>query len=142
MTRREVVELIRAYGNSEQYIDKISEEMQRLKSDIEGMRELTAVTYSDMPKGSGTGDPTAQAAQYIIDAYDKRLKELKQRIEAILQNKALAEELLGRLNANEYKVIEARYINGVKWDYVPGTVYLSRSTCFYYKKKAFEKMCK
>ena len=142
MTRREVVELIRAYGKSEQYINDINEEMTRLKSDIESMRELTAVTYSDMPKGSGTGDPTAQAAAYIIDVYEKRLKELKERIEVILNKKMLTEELLGRLNANEYKVIEARYINGIKWDYIPGVVYLSRSNCFYCKKKAFEKMCK
>jgi DNA-directed RNA polymerase specialized sigma subunit len=142
MTRKEVVELIRAYGKSEQYINDINEEMTRLKSDIESMRELTAVTYSDMPKGSGTGDPTAQAAAYIIDVYEKRLKQLKERIEVILNKKMLTEELLGRLNANEYKVIEARYINGIKWDYIPGVVYLSRSNCFYCKKKAFEKMCK
>ena len=142
MNKKEVIELICEYGDYEKYIKAIEEEMDALNADIDGMRELTAVTYSDMPKGSGTGDPTAQAAAYIIDVYEKRLCKLKRNVERIMRNKETTEELLGRLNANERKVIEARYIEGLKWDYIPGVVYLSRSTCFDCKKSAFKKMCK
>lgn len=142
MNKKEVIELICEYGDREKYIKAIEDEMAALKDDIEGMRELTAVTYSDMPKGNRTGDPTAQAASYIIDVYEQRIKKLEKNVERIIKNKEIVEELLSRLNTNERKVIEARYIKGIKWDYIPGVVFLSRSNCFYCKKKAFDKMCK
>ena len=142
MNKREVIELICEYGSGDKYIRAIEEEIAVFKEDIISLRELTAVQYSDMPKGNSNGDPTAKAAAYIVDVYEKRIKKLEAKVQQILKNKDTVEELLGRLNVNERKVIEARYIAGLKWDYIPGVVFLSRSTCFNCKKSAFKKMCR
>ncbi len=141
MERREVIDLICEYGSHDSYIREIRKEQRALEEDIKSMRELKAVTYSDMPKGSSVDDPTARAAVKIIDIYEKRIDELERNILSIMERKAKAEELLSRLTESERKVIEARYIKGIKWDHVPQRVYLSRRSCFYHRKRAIEKMC-
>lgn len=140
--RSEVIELICEYGNSKDYIKKIHSEMDLLKADIEAMRQLSAVNYDGMPKGSTTSDPTAKAATYIVDVYESRIETLKGNVERIMRRKALAEELLDRLTDDERKVIEERYIKGTRWDFIPGILHFERTWCFELRKRALKKMCK
>lgn len=140
--RDDVIKLICEYGNSENYIKDIHKEMELLNADIEAMRQLSAVNYDGMPKGNKTSDPTAQAATYIVDVYENRIKKLKGNVEKIIKNKMLAEELLDRLTEDERKVIIERYVNGTRWDYIPGVLHFDRSWCFVLRKRALKKMCR
>lgn len=141
MTEKEAIGLIRAYSSSKKVIESIHKEIEEYKKDIESMRQLTAVRYDGMPHGTGTSDPTAKAAAEIVDLYDKRIAELKERVRIILDNNRRVEEMLGTLSRDERRVITARYIDGIRWDFIPGRVHISRRQCFWLKKKAFEKIC-
>ena len=141
MTEKEALGLIRAYSGSKRVIENIHKEIEEYKKDIESMRQLTAVRYDGMPHGTGTSDPTAKAAAEIVDLYDKRITELRERVQVILDNNRRVEEMLGTLSRDERRVITARYIDGIRWDYIPGRVHISRMQCFRLKNKAMKKMC-
>ena len=141
MTEREVISLIRAYSGSKRVVNSIHKEIEDYKKDIEDMRQLTAVRYDGMPHGSGTSDPTAKAAAEIVDLYDKRISQLRERIGVILDNNRRVEEMLDTLSRDERRVITARYIEGIRWDYIPGRIHISRRNCFRLKASAFKKIC-
>ncbi len=142
MKREEVVELLFNYGKHEDYLKAISLEMDALKEEIEHYRELTAVQYTGMPKTGGASDPTGEAASYIKDKLEGRLKKLKVNVDEIIKQKEFVEELLNRLTIDERKVIEERYIKGTRWDLIPKILHFERSWCFALRKKAIKKMCK
>lgn len=141
MTEKEAIRLIRAYSDRQGALRDIHNEIQVLKRDIEYMRQLTAVQCDGMPHGTGTSDPTAKAAAEIVDLYDKRIAELKERVCIILDNNRKVEDMLNVLGRDERRVITARYIDGIRWDYIPGRVHISRAWCFRLKARAMKKMC-
>ena len=141
MTEKEVISLIRAYSGSKRVVNSIHKEIEDYKKDIEDMRQLTAVRYDGMPHGSGTSAPTAKAAPEIVDLYDKRITELRERVQVILDNNRRVEEMLGTLSRDERRVITARYIDGIRWDYIPGRLNISRRHCFRLEKRALQKIC-
>lgn len=141
MTEKEAISLIRAYSGSKKVIESIHIEIEDYKKDIDDMRQLTAVRYDGMPHGTGTSDPTAKAAAEIVDLYDKRIRELRERVQVILDNNRRVEEMLGTLSRDERRVITARYIEGIRWDYIPGRIHISRAWCFRLKTRAMKKMC-
>lgn len=141
MTEKEAIGLIRAYSGSKRVIESIHKEIEEYKRDIESMRQLTAVRYDGMPHGTATSDPTAKAAAEIVDLYDKRIAELRERVQVILDNNRRVEDMLSVLSRDERRVITARYIDGIRWDFIPGRVHISRMQCFRLKNKAMKKMC-
>jgi len=140
MTEKEIRQILFGYKNHGLRLRDLKDEMAQVKSDIERFRSLSAVRLDGMPKGYDTGDPTGEAAAYIVDVYEKRLNELKDRARAELENKQKAEKLLSVLDETERKVVVARYIKGIRWDHMSAHVFLSRRSCFYYRKRAMEKM--
>ena len=140
MTEKEIRQVLFEYKNHGVRMRDLKDEMAQVRSDIERFRTLSAVRLDGMPKGYDVGDPTGEAAAYIVDVYEKRLKELKDRVRKELENKAVAEKLLSVLDETERKVIVCRYIKGIRWDHMGAYVFLSRRSCFYYKKRAMEKM--
>lgn len=141
MTKKDIIELLCECGNSEKYIKDIYSEMSLLLNDIENMRQITAVNYDGMPKGNKTSNPTAEAATYIVDVYNERVKQLKENVDGIMERKKLCEEMLKRLTDDERKVITERYINGTRWDFIPGILHFDRSWCFVLRKRALKKLC-
>lgn len=141
MTEKEAIGLIRAYSGSKRVIESIHKEIEEYKKDIESMRQLTAVRYDGMPHGTGTSDPTAKAATEIVDLYDKRISELKERVRIILDNNRKTEDMLSVLSRDERRVIKARYIDGIRWDFIPGRLNISRRHCFRLEKRALQKIC-
>lgn len=105
------------------------------------MRQLTAVQCDGMPRGTGTSDPTAKAAAEIVDLYDKRISELNGRVRTIMDNRRLVEQMLDMLSRDERRVITARYIDNIRWDYIPGRINISRAWCFKLEKRALKKIC-
>ena len=140
MTEKEIRQVLFEYKNHGMRMRDIKDEIAQVKSDIERFRTLSAVRIDGMPKGYDVGDPTGEAAAYIVDVYEKRLEELRERAKRELLNKERAERLLGVLDETERKVIVARYIKGIRWDHMSAYVFLSRRSCFYYRKRAMEKM--
>ena len=140
MTEKEIRKVLFEYRNYAMRLRELKDEMAQVKSDIERFRSLSAVRLDGMPKGYDTGDPTGEAAAYIVDVYEKRLGELKEKVRAEMENKKMAERLLSVLDETERKVVIARYIKGIMWDHMGAYVYLSRRSCFNYRKRAMEKM--
>lgn len=141
MTEKEAIRLIRAYSDRQGALRDIHNEIQALKRDIEYMRQLTAVQCDGMPHGTGTSDPTARQAIEIADIYDKRIAELNGRVRTIMDNRRLVEQMLDILSRDERRVIIARYIDNIRWDYIPGRINISRTWCFKLKKRALKKIC-
>ena len=141
MTEKEAIRLIRAYSDRHGALRDIHNEIQTLKRDIEYMRQLTAVQCDGMPHGTGTSDPTARQAIEIADIYDKRIAELNGRVRTIMDNRRLVEQMLDILSRDERRVITARYIDNIRWDYIPGRINISRAWCFKLKKRALKKIC-
>lgn len=141
MTEKEAIRLIRAYSDRQGALRDIHNEIQALKRDIEYMRQLTAVQCDGMPRGTGTSDPTAKAAAEIVDLYDKRIAELNGRVRTIMDNRRLVEQMLDMLSRDERRVITARYIDNIRWDYIPGRINISRAWCFKLEKRALKKIC-
>ena len=52
----------------------IQEEIKGLKIAEQSLREINAVQYSDMPKGTGSSDRTAEHVCKIIDLYENRIQ--------------------------------------------------------------------
>lgn len=105
------------------------------------MRQLTAVQCDGMPHGTGTSDPTARQAIEIADIYVKRIAELNGRVRTIMDNRRLVEQMLDILSRDERRVITARYIDNIRWDYIPGRINISRAWCFKLEKRALKKIC-
>ena len=141
MAEKEAIRLIRAYSDLQGALRDIHNEIQALKRDIEYMRQLTAVQRDGMPHGTGTSDPTARQAIEIADIYDKRIAELNGRVRMIMDNRRLVEQMLDILSRDERRVITARYIDNIRWDYIPGKVHISRRNCFRLEEKALKKIC-
>lgn len=141
MTEKEAIRLIRDYSDRQGALRDIHNEIQALKRDIEYMRQLTAVQCDGMPHGTGTSDPTARQAIEIADIYDKRIAELNGRVRTIMDNRRLVEQMLDMLSRDERRVITARYIDNIRWDYIPGRINISRAWCFKLEKRALKKIC-
>ena len=141
MTEKEAIRLIRVYSDLPGTLRDINNEIQALKRDIEYMRQLTAVQCDGMPHGTGTSDPTARQAIEIADIYDRRIAELNGRVRMIMDNRRLVDQMLDTLSRDERRVITARYIDNIRWDYIPGRINISRTWCFKLEKRALKKIC-
>ena len=140
MTKKEVREILFEYKNYALRRRELNDEIGQIRGDIDRLRSLVAVKYDGMPRGSGVGDPTGEAAVHIMDIYEKRIGLLKEKMEALDGRRLMAERLLNVLDETERKVIVARYIKGIRWDHIPAQVYLCRRSCFNYRDRAMEKM--
>lgn len=89
-----------------------------------------------MPRGTAVSDPTYQKAQKIIDKFEARIKYLLNEKDKTMDEQQRVTDLLRELNPDEREVITARYIEGNKWDYIPGVLYsrtqikVDRRQCF------------
>ncbi len=73
MTKKEVREILFEYKNYGIRRRELNDEIGQIRSDIDRLRSLVAVSFDGMPKGSGVGDPTGEAAAHIMDIYEKRI---------------------------------------------------------------------
>ena len=139
----EVKKLMREYAEAENMILDIQEEIKGLKIAEQSLREINAVQYSGMPKGTGSSDRTAEHVCKIIDLYENRiLNELLPRIKSIQKKKDMVYLMLQDLDENERKVMEERYVKKTKWDFIPGRINYSRRQCLRFHNSGMEKLCK
>lgn len=141
MTFNEMKDLLLNYPTMTEKIHGIKKEIDEINAGIEALRESTkTIIITDMPKGGGISDDTYNRVQKIVDEYEKRLNKLTDDLERWLSKQTKTTDLLRDLTPDEYKVIEARYIDGIKWDFVPGRIAYSRKQCFRLHDTAINKM--
>lgn len=140
MTFKDMKKMLLRYPAMTEKVNGIKREMELTRDSIVVLREGKAVVIDGMPHGYTVSDSTCQKVEKIMDIYEKRMNELCDEVEEIIGDQQRVTDLLRWLDPDEYRVIKARYIDGIKWDYIPGEIYISRKQCFRIHDKAVLKM--
>lgn len=142
MTFGEMKDLLINYKNMTKTVYRLQEEIALIKESVNSIREAKAYNPSGLPSGNGFKDETYEKAVKITEEYEKRLNKLLEKVEAIYASQKKITSLMEMLTEEERKIIEARYILGLKWDIIPMRTYMSRATCFRHHDGAIAKMIK
>lgn len=97
-----------------------------------------ATSYSGMPHGTDTGDPTHETI-LKIEKIEGRINELEDKL-----NKHMAEfeNIIESLESEEKAILTWRYINGIYWENMENYVHYSRRQCINIHDKAIDKLIK
>jgi|GEM_PF-615210 len=129
MNDREIKNLLYSYNTVCAEIHQLNQEIIELAESIAAQRDLSAITYSDIPKSSKISDPTYEKAQRVIDVYQKQVAKTEKRIEELFNKKNQIESLLVPLSDLEREIIKLRYFKKYRWEMVAATVHYSRRQC-------------
>lgn len=140
MTFEEMKHLLLEYPRMTETVYKINKEIEDIKEAVKALRHVEAIVIDGMPHSSMISDDTYHKAQKVVDEYNKRLQQLLERIESEYEKQREITDLIVALTPDERKIIEARYLLGIRWDYIPAKVYMSRRECFYKHDAAINKM--
>lgn len=99
---------------------------------------LTGINYDGMPKGNTISVGSASLA-YRLDEIDTRILQQQNRAAKLLLEVMNVLEFLPE-NSLERDVLEARYIDCLKWDKTCAVVHLSRSAAYKYLKDGINKL--
>lgn len=132
--------LLFEYASMDERIKDINLQIKLQKETQQDMREIRSVNMDGLPRGSIVGDPVASAAIKIVDRLDVNIRELLLELSIIYDKQAEIRNLLSCLTAEEYRIIEQRYIKHIRWDYLPSKMHCSRSTCFNIHDRAMKKL--
>ena len=140
MDFKEMQKKLYKLGYSNNIKAEIEKEIKSIKEDCQNLREYQAVVIDDMPHSTTINDTVGNTAAKIIDIYEKRIAELMGKLEkqVIEKNKLL--NLISELTIDEQDVLRAKYIDGLRWEYIPGKINISRAKCFYLHKIAVNKL--
>ncbi|NLU53423.1 MAG: hypothetical protein GXX10_11255 [Clostridiaceae bacterium] len=138
---------IRAYLRDYPFIN---DEILRLQKELneiirhkhESYATLKAVPITDMPKGSGLSDPVYNTVQVIIDRYDHKIEYYTQKINQILDDKALFEQIWFSeiLSSEERSVIDYRCFQHFDWKQTAKLMKYSTKQCRRIFNRAIEKL--
>lgn len=140
MTFEEMKDMLINYKNMTKTVYRLQEEIKFIKESVNSIREAKAYNPSGLPSGNRFKDETYEKAVKITEEYEKRLNKLFENVEEIYSAQKKITSLMDMLTEEERKVIEARYILGLKWDIIPMRTYMSRATCFRHHDAAITKM--
>lgn len=140
MDFKEMQKKLYKLGYSNNIKAEIEKEIKSIKADCQSLREYQAVVIDDMPHSTTVQDTIGNKASKIIDIYEKRITELMDKLEKqiIERNKLL--NLISELTIEEQDVLRAKYIEGLRWEYIPGKINMSRRKCFYLHEQAVNKL--
>ena len=100
-------EYLRGYLRHVRRIKRIESELEELRA----MKYSVSVGNDGMPRGSGSSDLSAYAAQ--LDRLERDL--VKERYNRIVAYKDIAQRINSISNDNERDVLFYRYIKGIEW---------------------------
>ena len=129
MNEKEIKKLLGSYNMICAEIHQLEQEILHLSEVAAAHRELSAITYSDMPRGSGVSDPTYEKAQRIIDVYVEQVSKVERRIADLYDRKNQVEAFLEPLSDIEREIIRLRFFKKYKWEMVADSVHYSRRQC-------------
>lgn len=134
MKEQEIKKLLGSYNTVCAEIHQLNQEILELSETAAAHRDLSAITYSDMPRGSGVSDPTYEKAQKVIDVYLNQVTKTEKRIEELFKKKNQVEAMLEPLSDLEREIIRLRYFKKYRWEMVAASVHYSRRQCINIEK--------
>lgn len=106
----QVKKWLRRYGNAKREIKRYTEELNEL---IESQEGASAITYSDMPKGSGS---QADLSDYMIRRQELQQKIWNARYRRIVVFDEMHDAIEQLPTVDERDVIFYKYIKEMDWD--------------------------
>lgn len=140
MDFKEMQKKLYKLGYSNNIKAEIEKEIKSIKADCQSLREYQAVVIDDMPHSTTINDTVGNTAAKIIDIYEKRITELMEKLEKQIIEKNKLLNLISELTIEEQDVLRAKYIDGLRWEYIPGKINISRAKCFYLHKIAVNRL--
>jgi DNA-directed RNA polymerase specialized sigma24 family protein len=129
------------WGNTLDGCERRRHEINRLlrqASDAENI--LHAQVITGMPRGGGTGDPTAQAVQMRDDAL-RRVNQLTAEINESMDRKAEMDAAVRALPDNLQRLLYMRYVRGWSVSYkIPKMLFADRKTVYRWHEDALEQL--
>jgi DNA-directed RNA polymerase specialized sigma subunit len=144
MDKNEIIGLLKGY----KYIMPEVRELNQKINEFVNLKDyctVKAATISDMPK-SITNEIHSPVEDLVV-RYDEQVYEYANEINRLLDDKALVEMLMNKLDYTEKRVIELRYISNPErhvsdiWVWVSVQICYSRRGAIKIHDKAIEKMC-
>lgn len=132
--------MLRQAGKRKKMIVEMQCEIAQLERQKEQLAEYKAVQLTGMPNGNGNFDNMGNRIvqiEKIENRINQIISEIEERME---QNEKLMLLMFEVLTPDEYAVIKERYLNGYRWDFIPGRTMYSRSTCKRLHEKAVKKL--
>lgn len=107
-------------------------EIENIKEEIKELAEISSSEISDMPKGSGTSNPTEQ---YFLKK-EKLLERLNYKLEKYIEERENIENKLEVIEDAEVRLIARyRFIENLKWEDIGRKMHNDRSVCYRKLKK-------
>lgn len=134
---------LRKYKHLKSRINEIKAEIKSVRISQQSLRDIKANIPSDMPKNKNNNDDKMSTTVCkIIDIYEDRIAKLAKELEFALWQIEEIEKHLQQLDEREYNVIKARYVDCIRWDFIPGRLSYSRRQCFRLHDNAIHKLIK
>ena len=107
-------------------------EIENIKEEIKELAEISSSEISDMPKGTGTSNPTEQ---YFLKK-EKLLERLNYKLEKYIEERENIENKLETIEDAEVRLIARyRFIENLKWEDIGRKMHNDRSVCYRKLKK-------
>ena len=144
MDKQQLISLLKSY----KYIMTEVRELNKKINEFVNLKDyctVKAAALSDMPR-SNTNEIHSTIEDLVI-RYDDQVQEYANQINELLDNKALVERLLSKLEPTEKRVIELRYITNPDkyvsdiWTWVSIQANYSRDGALDVHSRAIKKMC-
>lgn len=124
---------------------KLQSELNSLiKEKSDTYNTLAAYNINGMPKGKGSfSDPVFSTVENLIDRYDKRIISFTQRINKIIDEKSIFDEIWNNslvLSGLEKTIIELKYFRYYSWAKIGEKLSYSGKQCQRISNKAIEKL--
>ena len=131
MTKEEVKQALREYLPAKQALASAKSELAFVRANADGIR---AVVISGMPHGSGGTSNPVDVALHKIEEAEKDLEAaVVQYAEKLQQVEQL---ILSAIDTYGQTIIRLRWIEGVKFDYIPSKIHMSRRAMFEHYENA------
>ena len=131
------------YPDIPQEIQKLNAEINDIINRKDETRDmLQAQHLSDMPKNSETGNPVLTAVVQLVDRYGEQLLDIIEQINEYMDIQQEINTVWMILDKDEKRVLELRYFDRMRWDWIPAKLHYSRRQCFEIHNNAIAKIKK
>lgn len=129
----------------------IPEKIQKLNNELNNIIQCSDLTYNTlkaqrltgMPHSTDTSDQVYDAVEKIIDRYDARINNIKNKINMWLDIQEKVDEIFYKpelLTIEERRIIELRYFHQFPWYRIPSVMRYSRRQCERFQHQALYKL--
>jgi len=129
------------YPDIPQEIQKLNAEMNDILNCKDETRDmLQAQHLTDMPKGGDKSNPTLTAVIQLVDRYSEQVLDIIDKINDYIDIKQEIDSFWIQLDKDEKRVLELRYFDRMRWDWIPAKMHYSRGYCFEIHNKAIARI--